>query len=276
MTGAAHLASGAARLRAAGIADPMRDARRLLAHALGVAPGRLTLVAPDEVPAPAAARFDRAIAARCRRQPVAQITGWRAFFGREFIVTPDVLDPRPETETLVAALRARPGGRVLDIGTGSGCLLLTLLAEWPEARGVGTDASATALSVARRNAIAHGLARRAGFRRTDWAAGIEGPFDVIVSNPPYLAASEIAGLDADVRDWEPRAALTPGADPLAAYAALLPQAAALLAPGGRVVVEMAPWQAADVDAIGRAAGLAAGRVLPDADGRPRAVAFGDP
>jgi len=264
---------GAERLRAAGIDGAMGDARRLMAHALGLAPGRLTLWLTEPVAEDAAGRFDRAIGARCRRVPVAQIVGHRAFFGDDFIVTPDVLDPRPETETLVAALVDLPGQRVLDIGTGSGCLLLSLLASWLDAVGVGTDISAAALAVARRNSISLGVAHRASFRRTVWATNLSGPFDVIVSNPPYIAASEVPALAPEVRDWEPHAALSPGDDGLAAYRALLPQTVALLTPGGRVVVETAPWQACSVAEIGRDAGLEPMVRLRDADGRDRGVSF---
>lgn len=271
MTGAELLAAGVARLRAAGIDGAAGDARRLFAHAARVPQGRVTLVLPEAVAPDAAARFEVSVAARCRHRPVSQITGTRAFHGRYFIVTEDVLDPRPDTETLIGAALARPASRILDIGTGSGCLLLTLLAEWPGATGIGTDISALALAVARRNAIRHRLMRRAAFRRTSWAEGVPGPFDLIVSNPPYIAAHEIAGLAPDVREWEPRAALTPGGDGLDAYRAILPQAAARLAPGGAVLLEMAPWQAGDVAALAHESGFATKAVLADTDGRPRTI-----
>lgn len=275
-TAAQALATGVARLAAGGLDDAGRDARRLLAHALGVGPDRLALHLRDPVDPAAAARFEAAIAARLRRQPVAQITGRRQFWGRGFAVTPDVLDPRPETETLVAAALARPAVRVLDLGTGSGCILLTLLAEWPCATGLGTDLSAPALAVAAANAAALGLAGRADLRRGDWTgcidAASDGPFDLIVSNPPYIAAADMAGLAPDVRDWEPHGALTPGGDGLAAYRAILPALPALLAPGGRVLLEIGAAQGAAVAAIARAAGLARIAVLPDMDGRDRVVA----
>jgi release factor glutamine methyltransferase len=273
MTASEALAHGTKRLRAAGVPGPARDARRLLAHALGIVPDRLTLYLPEPVPEVAAGRFEAALDARCRRQPVAQIVGHRAFYGRRFKVTGDVLDPRPETETLVAAVLDRPAGRILDIGTGSGCILATLLAEWPGAQGVGTDTSAAALCVAQANARALGCGARARFVCTDWATGVEGPFDLIVSNPPYIAAGALAGLSPEVRHWEPRDALSGGADGLAAYRALLPQAAARLGEGGRVAVETGAGQAAAVAAIGQAAGLPASRTLDDLDGRGRVVLF---
>ncbi|MBL9059755.1 MAG: peptide chain release factor N(5)-glutamine methyltransferase [Mangrovicoccus sp.] len=271
-TAAAALAGAVRHLAGAGVADPARDARRLLAHALGLPAARLTLALGDPLPESAAAAFASAIADRARHRPVAQITGRRSFWGRDFIVTADTLDPRPETESLIAAALARPAARVLDLGTGTGCILLTLLAEWPGTSGLGTDASAAALEVARRNAAALGLGDRAGFARGDWAAGLSGCFDLIVSNPPYIAADEIAGLSPDVRDWEPMLALSPGGDGLAAYRTILPQAAGLLAPDGRVLVEIGATQGPAVAAIGRAAGFEAA-ILPDLDGRDRVVSF---
>ena len=276
VTVAQALAAGIARLAAGGLDDAGRDGRRLLAHALGVGPDRLALHLRDPIAPDAAARFDAAIAARSRRQPVAQITGQRAFWGRMFAVTHDVLDPRPETETLVAAALARPAARVLDLGTGSGCILLTLLAEWPQAAGIGTDVSGPALAVAADNAAALGLADRTTLRQGDWTGCIDaardGPFDLIVSNPPYIAAAEMAGLAPDVRDWEPPGALSPGGDGLAAYRAILPAVPRLLAPGGRVLLEIGPSQAASVTDIARAAGLCRIDVLRDMDGRDRVVA----
>lgn len=268
---AALLAAGVARLAAAGIADAPRDARRLMAHALGLTPDRLALHLRDSVDPAARARFDAAIAARARRQPVSQITGRRRFWGRDFTVTSDVLDPRPETETLIAAALQRPATRLLDLGTGSGCILLTLLAEWPGATGTGTDISDAALAVAADNARALGVADRASLIRADWTRGLTGPFDLIVSNPPYIAAGDLPGLAPEVRDWEPHGALSPGADGLAAYSAILPALPALLAPGGRVLLEIGPSQGAAVAALSRAAGLARTTVLPDMDGRDRVV-----
>ncbi|MEV8465381.1 peptide chain release factor N(5)-glutamine methyltransferase [Fluviibacterium sp. DFM31] len=273
MTGAQALQAALPRLTAAGIAAPMGDARRLLAHALQVPPGRLTLVLHDPLPEAAQARFEAAIAARATRQPVSQITGTRAFFGRDFHVTPDVLDPRPETEALVLAALDRPAARLLDLGTGSGCILLTLLAEWPEATGLGIDSSAAALAVAGRNARALDVQDRAELRTGDWLTGLAGPFDLIVSNPPYITESDHATLSPEVRDWEPRGALTPGGDGLDAYRRILPGVPALLAEGGRVLLEIGVGQDDDVGRIARAAGFARIACLPDLDGRGRVMAL---
>jgi release factor glutamine methyltransferase len=275
-TAAQALAAARARLRDAGLPDPAADARRLLAHALDLPADRLTLHLPDPMAPAAAARLDAALAARLRRQPVAQIVGGRLFWGRRFAVSGDVLDPRPETETLIAEALVRPAARVLDLGTGTGCILLTLLAEWPGAVGTGIDASAAALTVARANAAALGVAERADlvpgdWTVTGWADALDGPFDLIVSNPPYISEAEMAALSPEVRDWEPHAALCPGGDGLGAYRAILPPLSNLLAPGGRVLLETGPAQGAPVSALARAAGLTGVRVLPDLDGRDRVV-----
>lgn len=266
------LAETLARLKAGGIADPGRDARLLLAEAVGTPPDRLMLE-PDALLGPdAAARLAGMIAARLARQPVAQILGRRQFWGRDFRVSRDVLDPRPETECLVAlALEGVPAQHVLDLGTGSGAILLTLLAEWPAARGLGIDASPAALAVAGANAAALGLAARAELRVGDWLVGVDGPFDLVVCNPPYIAADELPGLAPEVIGWEPLAALSPGADGLAAYARIAPCLAAVLAPGGRALFEIGPSQGAAVAALFRAAGFAEVRVHPDLDLRDRVI-----
>ncbi|MFC2966551.1 peptide chain release factor N(5)-glutamine methyltransferase [Acidimangrovimonas pyrenivorans] len=276
MTANDALRAALPRLAAAGIDDPARDARRLLAHALGLAPDRLTLHLPEPLAPAAAARFEAALAARCRRQPVSRITGSRAFWGRDFRVTPDVLDPRPETESLIAAAMEAPFARVLDLGTGSGAILVTLLAERPRASGLGTDVSDAALAVARANARALGVGDRAEFRRSDWFSAVDEAFDLIVSNPPYIAAEEMAGLSPEVRDWEPHLALTPGGDGLDAYRAIAAGAPGHLTPGGRLLVEIGPRQGAAVAAFFVAAGLEKVRICPDLDGRDRVVAAESP
>jgi len=264
------LRAGVARLAGAGVPDPARDARLLLAFALGIAPDRLTLHLPEALPPEAGARFDAALARRLARQPVSQITGRRAFWGRDFRVTPDVLDPRPETETLIAAALETPFARVLDLGTGSGAILLTLLAERPQATGLGTDLSPDALAVARGNARALGVGARADFRQADWFGGVAGRFDLVVSNPPYIAEAEMAALSPEVLH-EPRMALTPGGDGLDAYRAIACGLLPHLAPGGRVLVEIGPAQGAAVSALFRAAGLADVTILTDLDHRDRVV-----
>lgn len=265
------LRAGIARLTEAGLADAPRDARRLLAHALGVAPERLTLALHDPITPDQQAAFDAGIAARAARQPVSQIIGSRLFWGLEFRVTRDTLDPRPETEILVEAALEQPFLKLLDLGTGTGCILLSLLKAMPFATGLGTDLSEAALAVAQDNADRLGLAARAQFRRSDWFAEVPGRFDLIVSNPPYIAADEMAGLDPDVRDWEPHAALTPGGDGLDPYRAIALGAFSRLMPGGRILLEIGPTQGEAVSAFLAAQGFEGISVRKDWDGRDRVV-----
>ncbi|RBI82932.1 peptide chain release factor N(5)-glutamine methyltransferase [Rhodosalinus halophilus] len=270
MTVAEALAAGRARLASAGIEGAARDARWLLAEAMGVAPERIGVMGPDAVGPAAAAAYDAMIARRAAREPVARILGRRQFWGRDFRVTPEVLDPRPETECLIAAALEEPARRLLDLGTGSGILAVTLLAEWPEATGVATDLSSAALEVARANAERHGVAGRLRLVQADWAEGIEGPFDLVVSNPPYLAEAELRDIAPEVRH-DPGMALSPGGDGLAAYRAIAAAAPRLLAPGGRLIVEIGATQGRAVAGIFLAAGLDDVAVGPDLDVRDRVV-----
>lgn len=272
MTAAEALRAAVARLTAEGVPGAAGDARALLSHALRLAPDRLSLHLTDPVSPEAALRLDAALAARAARQPVSQIIGTRLFWGRSFRVTPDVLDPRPETETLVAAALTVPFARVLDLGTGSGAILLTLLAERPDATGLGTDLSPAALAVAADNADALGLTARAAFRQADWFDGVTDRFDLIVSNPPYIAETEMAGLQPEVRDWEPHLALSPGGDGLDAYRRIAAGVRDHVHPGGRVLVEIGATQGSAVRHLFRAADLREVAVLPDMDGRDRVVA----
>lgn len=258
-------------LQDAGIPDAARDARHLMAFALGVGPDRLTLLLPDDIEPAQNAVLLAAVAARVQRQPVSQIVGFRDFWGRRFQVTRDVLDPRPETETLIEAALSQPFARVLDMGTGSGAIAVTLLAERAGASGLATDISPAALTVAARNAAALGVANRLDFATADWFAGVEGGFDLIVSNPPYIAADEMAGLSPDVRNWEPHLALTPGGDGLAPYRAIAAGVGPHLGAGGRLMVEIGPTQGAAVVALFVAAGLSGVQVQHDMDGRDRVV-----
>ena len=271
MTLAEALRAAIPRLRAADVPDAPRDARILLAHATGIAPDRLTLHLPDTISPQAVLRFDAAVTARANRQPLSQITGQRLFWGRSFRVTPDVLDPRPETEILVAAALEKPFAQLLDLGTGSGAILLSCLAECPLATGLGTDISEAALAVARQNAADLGLSHRARFRLSDWCGSVAGRFDLILSNPPYLAAAEMAGLSPEVHDWEPHLALTPGGDGLDAYRRIAREAPDHMTPGGRLMVEIGPTQGQAVAALFAAAGFLVVGLRQDLDGRDRVV-----
>lgn len=270
-TAAQAMSAAASRLRAAGVADPARDARVLLAHAARVDAARVTLIAPEELSSEIADRYERLIALRAIRVPVSHLVGTRAFYGRSFRVSGEVLDPRPETETLIEAALAALFERVLDLGVGSGCILVTLLAERPGATGVGADLSEAACLTASANAVAHGVAERAEILQSDWFAAIEGEFDLIVSNPPYIAAEEFAQLEDEVRRYEPALALTDGGDGLEAYRRIADGVMDHLAPGGRIVVEIGPTQAAAVIALFAQAGLSGATVLRDLDGRDRAI-----
>lgn len=242
------LATAAARLGARS-GTPWLDAGVLMAHALGVEREAMLLRCGDD---PVPALFELLLERRLAREPVAYITGRKAFWSIELEVGPGVLIPRPDSETLIEAAVVRFGGRgparILDLGTGPGTLLLAALDQWPEATGLGVDSSAAALGYARRNANA-----RAEFRLGDWAEGIDERFDLILCNPPYV--DEGADLPADVADFEPPEALFGGSDGLGAYRALAPHVARLLAPGGIVCLEIGAGQDSDVAALMAAAGF---------------------
>lgn len=265
------LCDGRARLAKAGVENAERDALRLLAHAAGWDVGRLSIELGQPIASDIAARFDHAIAQRAAGRPVAKITGWRDFWAGRFRVTDDVLDPRPDTETLIEAALQHPFQRVLDLGTGSGCIVLSLLAERPAARGVGCDISPAALDVARANAADHGLGTRVSFVQSDWFSAIEGRFDLVVSNPPYIALDEMADLAIEVRAHDPFCALSDGGDGLGAYRSIAAGIGRVLRPHGMVLVEIGPSQGAAVAQLFQNAGLTEIAVLPDLDGRDRVV-----
>ena len=263
------------RLGAAGIEHPLRDVRLLMAQALGIEPVDVILRETDQIDPVALTAFEQLIQRRLAYEPVSRIRGWREFYGRRFIVTPDVLDPRPETELLVEqGLKRLPqGGRLLDLGTGSGCILASVLAERPDASGTGLDISPAALAVARRNAEALGVSNHVAFIEGSWDAINGGPFDLALSNPPYIPEADIAGLAQDVRGHDPRIALTPGGDGLGAYRAILDGVCAWLRPGGWIGFEFGMGQAPHVAALMRHAGLEDVSVHADLAGTDRA-AFG--
>lgn len=250
--------------------DPMRDARRLLAHAAGLEPGALHRL-EDALPPDTAAAFQALLDRRARGEPLARVLGYRNFWRHRFNITPDVLDPRADTETLVARALDVRWRTVLDLGTGSGCILLSLLAERGDARGVGTDISDAALDVARGNGAALGLTDRASFVRADWWRGVAGRFDLIVSNPPYIGEDEMDGLSPEVRNHDPHLALSPGGDGLEPYRIIADGAAEVLEPGGHVMVEIGWKQGAAVADLFSTAGLADVRLHADLEGRDRVV-----
>jgi release factor glutamine methyltransferase len=263
-------------LRAAAIESPRLEARLLLGHAMGATPEALLRDPGAPVPPEAAARFRAALAARLDAVPVAHILGTQGFWTLDLAVSPATLIPRPDSESLVeAALDAFPDAgaklRVLDLGTGTGCLLLAVLAERPRAFGVGVDLVPGAAALAAGNAARNGLADRAAFLAGDWAASLSARFDLVLSNPPYIESAAIAGLMPEVARHEPRSALDGGADGLAAYrhlAAILP---GLLAPGGVAVLELGAGQREAVEALARGAGLTPSACRTDLGGVERAL-----
>jgi len=249
----------AERLRAHGIDTPELDARLLVGHALGLDHPALTTDSARVLTPPETDRLGADVARRLRHEPVARIVGRKEFWSLPLRITPAVLVPRPETETVVEAalaLVARgAAARIADIGVGSGAILLALLSELPNAMATGTDRDAGALQVARRNAEHLGLAGRAAFVACDFGAALAGACDLVVSNPPYIATREIATLAPEVRDFDPRGALDGGSDGLTAYRAIAADAPRLLAPGGWLVVEVGIGQAEAVTALFTGIGL---------------------
>jgi len=270
-TGSVLVLNATRLLKSAGVPDAARDARRLFSHVMGVDSSRLTLTLPEPVTAEDAGVFAALIARRQNREPVSHLTGNRAFYGRDFAVTPAVLDPRPETETLIEVALRSHFTKMIDLGTGSGCILVTLLAEVPRGLGVGVDLSPTALAIAAHNAQTHGVADRASFHCADWLDGISGPFDLIVANPPYIALDEMAALSPEVVQFEPQMALTDYADGLTHYRQIVTQAVPLLLPDGRLIVEIGPTQGEAVSQMMTQAGLCHVTVISDLDGRDRVV-----
>jgi release factor glutamine methyltransferase len=262
-------------LRDAGIGTAGLDARLLLEGSLGTR----RLDPDDPFDAAAGAAFAGFLRRRLAGEPVWRILGEREFWGLTFRLSPATLEPRPDSETIVEAALARLGLRrdeplsILDLGTGTGCLLIALLSECRQARGLGIDLSDEACRMAAGNARLNGLEARAAFRQGDWTQGLGGAFDVIVSNPPYIPASEIANLSVEVREHDPRLALDGGADGLAPYRIFARSLPPLLAPGGFIVFEIGAGQKADVVAIMAAGGLELQASRHDLGGHERALIF---
>lgn len=264
------------RLEAAGVDSPVIDARLLLEAGAGV--GRVDIVTDPRRPVSAAqaAAVEVLLRRREAREPIGHILGHKGFWTLDFTVNADVLSPRPETELLVeVAMETLPKGwpaRVLDLGVGSGAILLSVLSERPASTGIGVDASEAALAVARGNAERLKLADRAELRQGDWADGIEGQFDLILSNPPYIPSADIDGLAPEVAKWEPRLALDGGPDGLAPYRRIIADLPRLLSPIGAFAFEVGRGQAEAVQALAEAQGLTTSTPRLDLAGIPRVVA----
>lgn len=269
-----------ARFRQHGIEAAELDARLLAGDVLRLDLTGMITAAARPITSDEALRLEEAASRRLAGEPVARIVGHKEFWGLPFALSAATLVPRPDTETVVELalemLRATPRSnhplRIVDIGTGSGAILLALLSELPEAYGVGTDISTAALSTAKSNAARLGLSGRASFVACDYAAALRGAFDLIVSNPPYICSADIEGLASEVRDHDPHRALDGGPDGLGAYRAIVAQTSRLLSANGVLVVEVGQGQSAQIEHLMTAAGLTHERpAKADLAGVPRAV-----
>ena len=270
------LEEASARLAAAGIAAPRHEARLLLALALGIEPATVLGWPERAVEPKLALAAESLIARRATGEPLSRLRGKREFWSLDFALSPDTLDPRPDSETLVAAALADlpdrgAALRVVDFGTGTGCLLLALLSELPRARGIGIDISAGAVAVARGNAAALGLAGRAEFRIASWDTGIERQADVILANPPYIPSSEIGRLPSEVSAFDPLSALDGGPDGLSAYRPLGAAIRGLLGPAGKAYIEIGAGQGLQVTRVLGEAGLMVWPIRRDLAGSERCV-----
>ncbi len=276
----AAVETAARRLAASGIDDARREARLLLAEATGLDSAAIIAHPERALTGDQAVRLEALLRRREAREPLSRILGWREFWSLRFALGPETLDPRPDSETLVeAALAAVDRNRplsVLDLGTGSGCLLLAFLSEASRAKGLGIDLSRAALAVAEGNARALGLAGRARFRQGDWGLGLDERFDLILCNPPYIPAGMVARLAPEVAIFDPPLALAGGPDGLGAYRRLSDELPRLLAPGGLAIVEVGAGQAEAARAILAARGLQPRGSRADLAGITRCLLLGPP
>jgi release factor glutamine methyltransferase len=270
----------ARQLAAAGVDTAALDARLLLCRAAGVSHANLIAQGNDSAPANVVDALEGFVARRLAGEPVARILGTKEFWGLPIQLGPETLDPRPDSEAIVSAAldafsdRGAPL-RVLDLGTGSGCLLLAVLSERPNATGLGVDLSSAAINVARQSADALGLAARVRFAVGDWAKGLNARFDVVLSNPPYIRSGEISGLADEVRKFDPPRALDGGPDGLAPYLEILPALPSLLTDGGRAFLETSPDLYAELFTLAQdVPGLAGLEKISDLAGRARGLAIG--
>ena len=265
------LALGQQKLKQADIDTAGRDARLLAAAAMDINTAQVTLKALDHVSKQQQDHFESMIEQRRSFKPVSRILGKRQFWNRWFEISPDVLDPRGDSEVLVNLALQQKADRILDLGTGSGILALTLLSEWPDALAVGVDICEKALLIAQRNAVQLEVSDRFQAQKSDWFEAISGQFDLIVSNPPYIGEDEIPHLDPDVRLYDPMIALSPGRDALQAYQNIASDAIGYLKPGGRLLVEIGFRQGEAVRELFASNGLKEIEIIQDLNGLDRVV-----
>ena len=265
------LTESQAKLRECGISDPIRDARLILADFLDVKTHNLNLLDDSCISEIEISKFWRMIKDRCKRKPVSKILGYRSFWGRDFEINENVLDPRGDTETLIELILDCNFETMLELGTGSGAIAVTVLAERPEVTCVATDISECALKTASKNSKKHGVENRLKLLNSNWFDKISGRFDIIVSNPPYISSKEYAKLDAEVIKYDPKISLTLGGDGLEAYREILSKASGKLSKKGLIFLEIGCTQANAVGHLFREAGFQQIRVHKDLGSRDRVI-----
>ena len=248
-----------------------RDARILVAHALGIPKSQLSMKIKENVSEETKASLEKLISRRINREPIAKILGKRQFWGRTFFINEDVLDPRGDTETLIDYVIDGPVRSVLELGTGSGVIAISLACEWKEVHVVATDISEAALFVAQKNAQNFDVHDKIDFLKSDWFEAIEGKFDLIISNPPYVGLSEINEISQEVLNHDPELALFAGSDGLGAYERIIPQLTKFLNPGGTVVLEIGASQSDSVKTLMNSSGLSEVKTFKDLAGKDRLV-----
>jgi len=265
------LIASQAKLRECGISDPIRDARLLLADCLELRTQNLNLLNDSYISEIKISKFWRMVKERCKRKPVSKILGYRSFWGRDFEINENVLDPRGDTETLIELILDCKFENMLELGTGSGAIAITVLAERPEVTCVATDISEFALNTARTNSKRHGVESRLKLLYSNWFDKISGSFDIIVSNPPYISSKEYAQLSAEVLKYDPKISLTLGGDGLEAYREILSQALEKLSKNGHIFLEIGYTQANAVGHLFREAGFQQIKVHKDLGSRDRVI-----
>jgi len=265
------LTESQAKLRECGISDPVRDARLLLADCLELRSQNLNLLDNSCISEIKISKFWRMINERCKRKPVSKILGYRSFWGRDFEINENVLDPRGDTETLIELILDCNFENMLELGTGSGAIAITVLAERPEVTCVATDISQYALNTARTNSKRHGVQSRLKLLYSNWFDKVSGSFDIIVSNPPYISSKEYAQLSAEVLKYDPKISLTLGGDGLEAYREILSQALEKLSKNGHIFLEIGYTQANAVGHLFKEAGFQQIKVHKDLGSRDRVI-----